>query len=49
MAVTPLLIKTGSWQVLRELSKQVPRTLARYSRNMAQGNKGNSRPHPLAG
>lgn len=48
MVATPLLIKTGSWQMLRELSKQVPRTLARYSRNMAEGNMGNSRLYPLA-
>lgn len=49
MVATPLLIKAGGWQMLRELSKQVSRTLARYSRNMAQGNMGKSRPHPLAG
>ena len=49
MAVTSLLVEAGGWQMLRELNKQVPRTLARYSRNLAQRNKGNSRLHPLAG
>ena len=49
MAVTSLLVEAGGWQMLRELNNQVPRTLARYSRNLAQGNKGNSRLHPLAG
>lgn len=40
MAVTSLLVDAGGWQMLRELNNQVPRTLARYSRNLAQGNKG---------